>query len=67
MYIQVEKSFFFEMKRDVRMSCHEKEREQKDAHTKTRKSLITHPYIFVFVVLLFVGTVNDVMCTGNFT
>ena len=55
------------MKRDVRMSCHEKEREQKDAHTKTRKSLITHPYIFVFVVLLFVGTVNDVMCTGNFT
>ena len=44
------KNHFYEMKGDVGMSVHEKERKQEDAYTKTQ----THPYISVlnFVCLL---------------
>ena len=35
------KNHFSEMKGDVGMSPHEKEREQEDAYTKTRNSFIT--------------------------
>ena len=35
---------FYEMKGDVGMSVHEKERKQEDAYTKTQTP---HPYIFV--------------------
>ena len=39
---------FSEMKGDVGMSSHEKERKQEDA-TQRQKVIQPHPYIFVFV------------------
>ena len=45
---------FYEMKGDVGMSVHEKERKQEDAYTKIQTHSYPHPYISVlnFVCLL---------------
>ena len=37
---------FYEMKGDVGMSRHEKERDQEDAYTKTKSYSLPHPYYF---------------------
>ena len=47
-YIQVE-NHFYEMKGDVGMSSHEKEREQEDTYTKRESHSQPHPYIFVML------------------
>ena len=41
------KNHFNEMKGDVGMSVHEKERKQEDAYTKTQNHSYPHPYISV--------------------
>ena len=41
------KNHFYEMKGDVGMSWHEKERKQEDAYTNTQTHSQPNPYIFV--------------------